>query len=315
MRHRVRWVAAVAFAVAVIAVGWALRHATLPARGQTTMTVPAKRVESAAAPSAHVEGDAAKARVSPTIPGAHHAHALPDSNTPLGEAITTLREYAEAGDTDAALELSWRLRACTEHALRGSEQVEQTLREVIESDKTDEKLTDEWRTSRAKNVERQIDERVKERQACEALPADLRAGWLSWVDSAAQSGNTAAMRSYARVVADQYYSVSDVMTDLDSAIERRDKARAYLDEALLRGDPEALRDIANTYRDSAHPELHGRDPSQAYAYAYAGTLAGISRGNDLDEIMSETAASLDGQQLAEAEAQGRRIYEKCCAKH
>jgi hypothetical protein len=31
--------------------------------------------------------------------------------------------------------------------------------------------------------------------------------------------------------------------------------------------------------------------------------------------MEETARSLDGQQLAEAEAAGRRIYEKCCTKH
>jgi hypothetical protein len=57
------------------------------------------------------------------------------------------------------------------------------------------------------------------------------------------------------------------------------------------------------------------DPSKAYAYEYAGTLAGISRGNDLDRTMEETARSLDGQQLAEAEVAGRRIYETCCAKH
>ena len=54
------------------------------------------------------------------------------------------------------------------------------------------------------------------------------------------------------------------------------------------------------------------DPAKAYAYAYAGTLAGISRGNDLDRTMEETTRLLDAQQLSEAEAAGRRIYEKCC---
>jgi hypothetical protein len=143
----------------------------------------------------------------------------------------------------------------------------------------------------------------------------VRAGWLGWIDRAAQSGNTAAMRGYARVATAEYYDANDVRNDLDAAIERRDKSRAYLEEALRRGDAEALRDLADAYRDSAHPKVYPFDPAKAYAYAYAGTLAGISRGIDLDRLMEETARSLDGLQLAEAEVSGRSIYEKCCAKH
>ena len=70
-------------------------------------------------------------------------HALPDGSTPLGEAVQTLREYAGAGDADAAIELSWRLSTCTEHALLGTEQNEKTMRDSIERDRTDESLTDE----------------------------------------------------------------------------------------------------------------------------------------------------------------------------
>jgi hypothetical protein len=157
-------------------------------------------------------------------------------------------------------------------------------------------------------VQWRIDEYTNERKACLALPADLRTGWLGWIDRAAQAGNTAAMRGYARMAIGEYYSESDVRADLDTAIERRDKARAYLDEALRRGDAAALSDLADAYRDSAHPTIYPVDPSKAYAYAYAATLAGISRGNALDRTMDETARSLDGPQLAEAEASGRRFY-------
>ena len=314
MKPRARWVAAVAIAVAVITIGWTIRH-TLPSSGRMRIAIPANTAEPAPESYAQIDAKSAKAHASQAVAIAHPAHALPDSNTPLGEAVRTLREYAEAGDSDAAIDLSWRLSFCTEHALKVSEQGEQTLRDSVESDKADASVPDDFRVSRAENAQRQIDEAIKQREACRALPSDLRADWLSWIDRAAQAGNSVAMRGYARMAAAEYYSASDVLADLDTAIERRDKARAYLQDALRLGDAEALRDIANAHRDSGKPEIYPFDPAQAYAYAYAGTLAGISRGNDLDEVLSETARSLDGRQLADAEARGRGIDEKCCEKH
>jgi hypothetical protein len=314
MNARVRWIAAVAIVAAVVAIGWTMRPATPPVAHSAPPVAPTKQgaASVAAAPKAEAKTTPPISRTAP--PQAPH-HAPLDPRTPLGEAVQTLREYAEAGDTDAAVELSWRLSGCTDRALSRSEDSEQSLRRMREDEDKEEGFTKEQHAVRMENLERQADEYASQREACRALSADVRAGWLGWIDRAAQSGNTAAMRGYARVATAEYYDANDVRNDLDAAIERRDKSRAYLDEALRRGDAEALRDLANAYRDSGHPTIYPMDPSKAYAYAYAGTLAGISRGNDLDRTMEETARSLDGQQLAEAEAAGRRIYEGCCAKY
>ena len=310
--RRTRWIAGIVVIAAAIAVAWTARHGASLASRHIVINIPPSASGPSSARAATVDSrttprsSRAAAKVVP-------AHALPDSSTPLAEAVQTLREYAEEGDTDAAVELSWRLSYCTERALRESEESEQSLRNLIEEDKDNKDLDESLRASRAKNVQRQIDEHIQARADCRALPAELRAGWLDWIDRGAQAGNTAAMRGYARMAIGEYYSVGDVLADLDTAIERRDKARAYLDEALQRGDAETLRDLANTYRRSAHPTIYPLDEARAYAYAYAGTLAGIARGNDLEELMEEAARSLDGRQLADAEAEGRSIYETCCA--
>ena len=116
MKPRARWVAAVAIAVAVITIGWKIRH-TLPSSGRMRIAIPANTAEPAPVSYAQIDAKSAKAHASQAVAIAHPAHALPDSNTPLGEAVRTLREYAEAGDSDAAIDLSWRLSFCTEHAL------------------------------------------------------------------------------------------------------------------------------------------------------------------------------------------------------
>jgi hypothetical protein len=313
MNHRARWIAALVIVAAVIAIGWAMRRAT-PSADRTPTAAPRKHNGSLDNTAAAVESKT-PTRPSQTKPSTAPAHAPLDPRMPLAEAVQTLRAWAEAGDTDAAIELSWRLSPCTEHALKLAEHSEESERRQLEDVKTEEGVTPEQKAVRIRNVQGRIDEYVRQREACSAQPADVRASWLEWVDRAAQAGNTSAMRGYARMATDEYYDANDVRADLDTAIERRDKSRAYLDEAVRRGDAEALRDIANAYSDSGRMTIYPIDAAEAYAYAYAATLAGISRGNDLDERMAEAARSLDGSKLAEAEASGRRIYEKCCAKH
>jgi hypothetical protein len=61
------------------------------------------------------------------------------------------------------------------------------------------------------------------------------------------------------------------------------------------------------------PRLYAPDAFQAYAYAYAGLQAGTpQRGNSLDWIVTQSAKSLDAQQLAGAQAKAAQIYEACC---
>lgn len=312
MKLAVRWIAVIAVAAAATAIVWTLHHVKLPRPGRMTIAVPSTTAEPPPPPPVQTS---AKPDASPPVAKISPKHALPNSLTPLPEAVETLRNYAEEGDNDAAVELSWRLSACTERALRWSEDGEQHLRRMIEDDKTDENLSEELRATRKENLERQIDEHVQGRRDCRALPADLRADWLAWIDRSVQSGNTAAMRGYARVAIGQYHSASDVREDIDEAIERRDKARAYLAEALRRYDAEALVELAEAYAPSAHPTIYPDEPSEAYAYAYASTLAGGARGRSMDDLMERSARSLDGEHLAAAEAEGRRLYEQCFAAH
>jgi hypothetical protein len=312
VKRAVRWVAVIAVAAAAVAMVWTLHHVKLPRPGRMTIVVPPTTAEPSPPPPVQTS---ARPEASPPVAKISPRHLLPDSRTPLGEAVETLRAYAEEGDADAAVELSWRLSACTERALRRSDESAEGDRRMIEDDKSDDRLSDELRAARKENVQRRIDERIQLRRDCRALPADLRDGWLEWIDRAAQAGNTAAMRGYARMAIGEYYSASDVRADIDEAIERRDKARAYLAEALRRGDADALVDLANAYSPSGHPTIYPDEPSEAYAYAYASTLAGLSRGRWVDDLMERAARSLDGKQLAAAEAKGRRLYEQCCAGH
>lgn len=245
------------------------------------------------------------------------AHVLPNSSVPLDQAIPLLRAFADSGDADAQIELTRRLRICTKHELRASEEADQRDRERIEEDKSDEQLTDELRTARASNLRRVIDEWTNDRRACRDVPSDLLVDWLDPLERAARSGNTYAMLEYARVAIADYDSVNAIVADVDTAIARRDNARAFLLQALLSGDLRSLNDLAYAYfKGSGNaPPLFAVDPFQSYAYAYAGTLAGVSKRGDLDLVMSQNAESLDARQLADAQAQGRRIYERCCMKH
>lgn len=243
---------------------------------------------------------------------------LPRWDVPLDQAVPRLRELGDAGDTWALLELATRLHACTPAEQRRAEASDEQDRQSIEEDANDPRWTDAQRASRRRNTQWRIDWNAAVRTGCEKTDADLRAHWLDPLDRAAQAGNTAAMRQYAKSAIEPYDSVSAVAADVEEAIIRRDKARAYLSEAVRRGDAEGLADLARAYsaNTSITPRLFSPDPVQSYVYAYAGSLtrglAPVLYGN-LDAIMTDGAKSLDARQLADAQARGRRLYEECCS--
>jgi hypothetical protein len=241
--------------------------------------------------------------------------ALPDWKVPLDQAITQLQALGKAGNSLALSELTYRLKVCTPHALRDALKSDERDRESIEEDVRNEHMDEALRATRISNTQRRIDANATFRGACTKVPPDLIARWLDPMDQAAQSGNTAAMRDYARLAIAEYDSVAAVVADVDTAIARRDKARAYLQRALQLGDREVLLDLADAYfeaRDTT-PRLYAPDAFQAYAYAYAGLQAGTpQRGNSLDWIVTQSAKSLDAQQLPGAQAKAAQIYEACC---
>ena len=70
------------------------------------------------------------------------------------------------------------------------------------------------------------------RGACSKVPPDLIAHWLDPIDQAAQSGDSSAMRDYVKLAIAEYDSVAAIVAGVNTAIARRDKARAYLQRAL-----------------------------------------------------------------------------------
>lgn len=311
-RRKALVLASVVAAAALFSIAWIASHRGPPAT--PSMRIKSEVVDDATAVQRSPATVAAKPDKSRAL---SPTHALPDWNVPLEEAIPLLLKAAESGDTTAQMELSTRLSGCTEHALHAADASDESDRDTIEEDKTNENLDDRLRATRAINGQYRIDQHAEAKRACSRLPADVRAHWLNWIDQAAHAGNTAAMLEYAKMSVAEYDSVGAIVANVDTAIERRDKARAYLLEALQLGEQQSLRELAYGYfeRSDNIPRVFGVDPLQSYAYAYAGTLAGVSNRGDLDWVMSKNAESLDARQLAEAQALGHGIYERCCDKH
>lgn len=253
-----------------------------------------------------------------SVPPAVPAHEWPDYRTPFGVAVQQLRAWADAGDMKAAIDLSWRLSQCTPHGLRVAEDSDDSDRRDIMSDATDERWTESQRQTRRDNMMQRINANAEIRTACAALPRDLVAHWLDPLDRAAQSGDTYAMREYARRAMAEYDGVVAVVADVDEAITRRDKARAYLDEAVRLGDTAALVDLAGAYAESATINLYAEDEARAHAYAYAALQAANLTAMERDRmtwLLDRSARKLDAAALARAEEEGRRLFAQCCAGH
>ena len=155
------------------------------------------------------------------------------------------------------------------------------------------------------------------RRGCEKVPTELRDHWLDGIDRAARSGNVWAKLQYGQLAIADYDSVAGIVANVDEVIARRDKARAYLFEALRSGDPRSLRALADGYATGSDstPRLFAPDASKAYAYMYAGMLAGTYQQSFLDWTIANGNVPLTAAQMAAAETEGRRIYEQCCEKH
>lgn len=317
------------FGVLIVAIGL-LSWFALERGGESP--VPADR----AAPGASAEVEAAKSpelaeHQKPTQPLvepksavdskapsiASTSNELPDFDTPPDLAIARLRVLADAGNSEAQIDLSQRLAGCTARALRLYRQTGEFIRRTIAKDRANPEMDTGLHAVRIQNLQNASDREVAERAACEALPAEVLEAWLDPIDRAAQSGNIYAMRQYAALVVAEYDTRDAIVADVDRAIVRRDKARAYLNRAVSLGEAEALSDLAHAYFDNheSHSQLYAVDSYQAYMYAYAGSFGERGRYRQLDWVMGDSAKSLDSSQIADARKQGERLYMACCAKH
>lgn len=242
---------------------------------------------------------------------------LPEFDTPPDQALARLLVLADAGNSNAQIDLSGRLADCTARALRATRQRDESDRRSIEKDRANQKMDEDMRTMRIENTQNRLDQHAAERAACDALPAEVLEGWLDPIDQAAQSGSIYAMRQYAALVVAEYDTRDAVVADVDRAIVRRDKARAYLNKAVSLGEAEALADLAYAYfnMQDSHPQLYAVDHYQAYVYAYAGSFGERGQYRKLDWVMADSAESLDSRQITDARKQGKRLYDACCLNH
>jgi len=316
LNRRYAAVAAVAIVAAAAWVAW------MPARSPVAPS--ASTVKPTVASPRHAPAANAVARGQESAPA--HAPATvpppdwPDYRTPLDEAVHRLRGWADDGNAKAGMYLSSMLSRCTPHALRESQAADERNRSDMAEDEKDGRFTAPQREGRRANIMRQIEDNASLRAACARVPPDLVAHWLDPLDRAARSGDVDAMREYARVAMNEYTHTAAVVGDIDEVITRRDKARTYLDEALRRGDSTALLDLADAYSESATTNIYAADAAHAHAYAYAATLADLHDLPEYDRrqlgsLLDESARALDATALARSEADGRRIYEQCCARH
>jgi hypothetical protein len=241
---------------------------------------------------------------------------LPDWRVPLDQAIPILREAADSGNTAAQIDLSVRLRACTKASLRSAAEMDENDRRSIEDSNENERLTDETRRKLAAISQSRIDANAYTRSACEHLPQDLRVHWLDSLERAAESGSLDAKLTYAGAAVSEYDSIEAIVADVDEAIARRDKARAYLLDVLEAGDTRSLRDLSDAYSSAfpSVPHVFPPDAVKSYAYAYAGMLAGAITPATFDWMMANGGKPLDAERLAQAQAEGHRIYQRCCIK-
>ncbi|HET9033970.1 MAG TPA: hypothetical protein VFN25_13830 [Dokdonella sp.] len=269
---------------------------------------PKERPKPKLQPKAYYASDSKNAFINSTI------DELPNFLAPPDQAIARLRVLADAGNDDAKLELTRRLSGCTPRALRATQESDERLRWSLEMDQAKRDAGEEVRAIPFANGQGRIDRHLAERAACEALPAEVLENWLDPIDQVARSGDTYAMRYYAELVVNEYDSRDAVVADVDRAILRRDKARAYLQRAVDLGDSEALSDLADAYfnKQTSAPQLYAVDSFRAYLYAYAASFGPRRQYQNLDWIMSESAKALDTQQISDARKQGKRLYDACC---
>jgi hypothetical protein len=238
----------------------------------------------------------------------------------VDKAIEILVPMAKAGNVAAQMALSGRLGACTAYSMRKLDERDERSRANLKEYEESSTMEESSRDMQVMNQLMHLESTAKTRAGCAEVSSELISNWLLPLENAANSGDTAAMRRYAEVSVQEYESLEAVVADPETALLRRDKSRAYLFEAIRRGDVHALYDVAFGYAERAElrVSLFSSDTYRFYVYAYARLLSTAPFEIPMHErtlrwLSSEAAATFDAETLARAEAEGRKIFAACCS--
>jgi len=271
--------------------------------------------ESSRAPAARADGtptppSSARSPVA-TLPPAPPVPPTSPANAPTGHRAD-LEQRAAAGDADAAAELGGLFVLCRHYQARSAEELEDDVISGMADGEEPPRIagtpaSPELVTLIVQQSQSELDRRC----------SGIDAGKLRWEDAArapalleraADAGRVQAMLDYARYAFADYGDTEQLLADADEVIRRKEKARAFLRQALRRGEAQALLLLGDAY---ASGPLEKIDPARAYAYmsAFFESPAAQDWPPRLREgYLQALAQRLDTTQIARARADGEQIY-------
>lgn len=140
-----------------------------------------------------------------------------------------------------------------------------------------------------------------------ASSAELISEQGQWLERAADGGDTIAQRLYAINSRAFFRSTTEMLAD-PAAVERyKRKANGYMSALVEKGNTNAMMWYAGAYDSGV---MLPKNPLRSYAYY---RLVEMSAPGTISQAsMDHHAKNLSAQQMAEADALARKLYDTCC---
>ncbi|WP_386066794.1 hypothetical protein ACFJIW_20105 [Tahibacter sp. UC22_41] len=248
-----------------------------------------------------------KAVASPVPPPA----AAPPAVNATADRVAELERRAATGDAEAAGELGGIIGTCRHYSPISTQNIEETVVDGMAAGVdapliAGSPVSPELLVLVLQQGQPELDRR------CAGIDRDQLSGKLSRVpallERAADAGQVQAMLDYPRQAFAGFGGTARMLAEADEVARRKTKARAYLREALRRGEARALLLLGDAY---ASGPLEKVDPLLAYAHvgAFFQTPAGQEWSPRLRELYLQVLAQhLDAPQLERARQQAMQIY-------
>lgn len=144
------------------------------------------------------------------------------------------------------------------------------------------------------------------RKDCENS-ADLLSEQGTWLERAADGGDTIAQRLYAINSRAFFRSTTEMLADPAALQRYKRKANGYMSALVEKGNVNAMMWYAGAYESGV---MVPKDPVRSYAYYRLVEMS--APGTVSRELMGHQAKNLTAESKAEADALARRLYATCC---
>lgn len=238
---------------------------------------------------------------------------LPAGDVPLRAAVATLLPLANAGRADAMRDLALRLIACSGQKDEDDAALRKDRLRRFYWDHGHEPSTD----AEIAQVASLINADSRKRDDCAGVDAGLISQRAEWLEKAARAGDSEALLDYSGWALTGM-GREDILKDPAEVERRRTLAGNFLNEALARGDCDALWRLAQAYSGETGRMdwLYPPDLNQAYAYAVA-NLQWVERQGGSTEVaqarVDRFGAELSSAQQVALSRQGEQLFQSRCS--